>query len=178
MLTSPPRAVRKNLMMVRRWLLLEDSAGYGSSPNAALSVHLKSTLKHISPVACFSNLQPVHLRMLCGAWCNHQHAQSANGCDKRQDMCDQLTFKLCTARQHQHEDVTHGSVFGVPGAGAPKQPSAPVKLRKMSRSAHDVCRCHHSAHLCPHVHCCLALASHLATTEYDGQSHESAASAA
>lgn len=39
-LTSPPSAVMKNLMMVSRWLAFEESAGYGSSPNAALAVHL------------------------------------------------------------------------------------------------------------------------------------------
>ena len=40
MLTSPPRALRKNLMVVSRWLVLADSAGYGSSPYCALAEHL------------------------------------------------------------------------------------------------------------------------------------------
>lgn len=41
--TSPPRALRKNLMVDRRWLVLADSAGYGSSPKASFAVQLQMT---------------------------------------------------------------------------------------------------------------------------------------
>ena len=44
-LTSPPSALRKNLMVVSRWLVLDDSAGYGSSPNFEPASHLQNTCK-------------------------------------------------------------------------------------------------------------------------------------